>query len=274
MLRSLSTAVSGLQQFQQEIDVVGNNIANVNTTGYKSSRVDFEDSFSQALGGSGGASQIGAGVDTASVSNNFKAGTITRTGVSTALAISRQGFFVVRNATDSSSFVTRAGDFHLDTSGNLITNDGFRVQGFSDSALSTRGDIVIDGTGAPAGTAAGAKMESFSIDRTGTISVHMSDGTNFVRGQVLLQNFRDPSQLVKEGNNLYSTTAAAGPLAQTSVPDAAGLGGIEANALEMSNVDLTSEMSSLILAQRAFQANARMITTSDDVLQEVVNLKR
>jgi flagellar hook protein FlgE len=272
MLRSLNTAISGLQQSQQEINVVGNNIANVNTTAFKNARTDFEDSFSQALAGNKG--QVGSGVNMAAISNNFNQGAISRTEVGTDLAVSGQGFFMVRNTIDNSQCATRAGAFHLDTAGYLVDNDGLRVQGFSDAGLSARGDLLVDATGAPATTAAGASVQSFSIDQTGSINVKMSDGTTFVRGQVLLQSFRDPSQLVKEGGNRYSGTAAAGPLAQTSAPQSNGLGLIESGALEMSNVDLTTEMSNLIVAQRAFQANARIITTSDEVLQEVVNLKR
>lgn len=263
-----------MQQFQRQIDVVGNNIANVNTTGFKTARTVFEDTFSQALGGGTASTQIGSGVSMAAISSNYNQGTISRTEVGTDLAIAGDGFFMVRNAADSSTYATRAGDFHLDTAGFLVTNDGLRVQGFSDSALSTRGDLLIDATGAPATTNPLATVASFNIDQTGAINVRMSDGTTFVRGQVLLQTFQDPSQLVKEGNNLFSNTGLAGPLAQTSVPQTNGTGGIESGALEMSNVDLTSEMTNLIIAQRAFQANAKMITSSDEILQEVVNLKR
>jgi flagellar hook protein FlgE len=271
MLRSLNTAVTGLQQFQQDIDVIGNNIANVNTTGFKDARTDFEDAFSQALGAN---SQVGTGVSTASITNNFNQGTVNSTGVGTDLAVSGQGFFVVRNATDNSQHVTRAGDFHVDASGYLVTSNGQRVQGYSDSGLATIGDLMIDATGAPATATAGATFKSVSIDQTGRINVTLSDGTQFVRGQVLLQNFLDPGALAKEGENLYSFSASAGPLTQPLPAQSNGLGAIQSGALEMSNVDLTSEMANLITAQRAFQANARIITTSDEILQEVVNLKR
>ena len=102
----------------------------------------------------------------------------------------------------------------------------------------------------------------------------LSDNTEFVRGQVLLQNYSNPGALIKEGANLYSATVAAGALSQPTPPQTNGLGGIQSGALEMSNVDLTTEMVNLITAQRAFQANARVITTSDEILQEVAGLKR
>lgn len=283
MLRSLNSGVSGLQQFQEQMDVIGNNVANVNTTAFKSGRVNFADAFSQTLRGSTGGSgtssgtsamQIGTGVSTNSIQNQFTQGAVTRTGLQTDLAVSGQGYFVVRDPASNASYVTRAGDFRVDTNGYLVTVDGLRVQGFSDAALSARGDIQINATGAPATAAAGATVSSFSFDQQGTLNVRLSDGTEFVRGQVLLQNFQDPQALVKEGNNLYSGLAAAGPLANPDVPGTMGLGRVEAGALELSNVDLANEFSTLITTQRAFQACSRIITTSDEMLQELVNLKR
>jgi flagellar hook protein FlgE len=274
MLRSLNTAVSGLQQFQEDIDVIGNNIANVNTTAYKNARLDFEDTFSQALGVGSPSNQVGTGVTTGATQNNFNQGTINNTGFASDLAISGQGFFAVRSNADNAQYVTRAGDFHTDSSGYLVTNDGLRVQGYSDAGLTTLGDLQIDATGAPATAATGATVKSWSIDQSGKIMVTLSDNTQFVRGQVLLQNYSNPGALIKEGANLYSAGTAAGPLPQLSAPQTLGLGEIQSGALEMSNVDLTAEMANLITAQRAFQANARVITTSDEILQEVANLKR
>ena len=255
MLSSLNTAISGLQQFQQQIDVVGNNIANVNTPGFKSARTDFEDNLSMALGGNVN-TQVGSGVSTAAISSDFSQGTISSTGVGTDLAISGQGFFTVSDPASSTQYVTRAGQFHLDSAGYLVTTDGLRVQGSS-------GDLLVDP----------ATVVKFSIDPKGFINVVKKDGTTAVAGQVQLRSFADPSQLMKVGNNRYSWTAAAGPSA-LAAPQPNGLGGLEVGALELSNVDLTSEMSTLISAQRAFQANARIVTTSDEILQEIVNLKR
>lgn len=274
MLRSLNTAVSGLQQFQEDIDVIGNNIANVSTTGFKSSRVDFEDNLSQAIGAGSASNQVGTGVTTGAIQSNFTQGTINNTGFTSDLAISGQGFFVVRNSASNAQFVTRAGDFHLDSTGYLVTNDGLRVQGYSDTGLTTVGDLLIDATGAPATALPDATVKSWSVDSGGKITVILSDNTEFVRGQVLLQNYSNPGALIKEGSNLYSSTAAAGGLAQPTPPATKGLGQIQSGALEMSNVDLTAEMANLITAQRAFQANARVITTSDEILQEVTSLKR
>ena len=288
MLRSLSSAISGLQSFQQRLDVIGNNIANVNTTGFKGARVGLSDSFSQTLrsssagtGGSSGTSamQIGLGVAIQSISNIYTQGAMARTGVGTDLAVTGNGYFMVRDPISTNEFVTRAGDFRMDATGYLVTNSGMRVQGYEDSALTTIGDILIDTTGMPATSDPLAAMVSFAIDTEGNINVNLSDGTQFVRGQILMQKFSDPQGFTKEGDNLYSGIGAAGPLGGATSPTPAppgtsGLGKIQAGALELSNVDLANEFTNLITTQRAYQANARVITTSDEMLQELVNLKR
>jgi flagellar hook protein FlgE len=258
-----------MQQFQERMDVIGNNVANVNTTGFKSARVDFSETFSQKLGsGTGGIPmQIGTGVGTSAITNQFMQGAITRTGTATDLAISGNGFFIVQDSSGA-QFATRDGSFHLDENNNLVTSGGMNVQGFNDSALSTRGNIIIDNNG---GT---SPVSSFSIDNEGVVRVRLADGTESVRGQILMQSFQNPQALTKEGNNLFSFGTSAGPLASTQPAGTNGLGAMVSGALEMSNVDLANEFSSLITTQRAFQASARIITTSDEILQELVNLKR
>ncbi|MEN9573730.1 MAG: Flagellar basal-body rod protein FlgG [Verrucomicrobiota bacterium] len=283
MIRSLNSGVTGIQQFQERLDVIANNIANVNTTAFKSARVNFADSFSQTLrtSAAGGASasgqaalQVGTGVNTAAIQNLFGQGDISRTGNATDLAISGQGFFTVRDVISGSTFATRAGEFHTDSNGYIVTDKGMRAQGYANVGLTTQGDLKIDATGAPSTAAVGATVASYAIDQTGKINVRLSDGSEFVRGQLLLQNFSDPQVLTKEGDNLYSGMSSAGPLPTPLSPGTSGLGKLEAGALELSNVDLANEFATLITTQRAFQANTRIITTSDEVLQELVNLKR
>jgi flagellar hook protein FlgE len=273
LLQSLSSGVSAMQQFQQELDVIGNNIANVATTGFKGADVEFADALSQTMQGAGatGAMQVGTGVTTDSIANRFTQGAINATGNPTDLAISGNGFFVVRDPATNAQFVTRDGNFTVDNSGYLVLN-GMRVQGYSDAALTTIGDIKIDNTGAPGGSTAG--IQSWNFDNKGNIVVTLTDNTTFTRGEVLLQNFQSPQMLVKDGDSLYSGMAGAGPLAQASAPSTNGLGKLEVGALEGSNVDLTTELSNLITTQRAFEANSKVITTSDEVLQTLVNLKR
>jgi flagellar hook protein FlgE len=288
MVRSLTSGVSGIQQFQTKMDVIGNNIANVNTTGFKSGRVDFADAFSQTLRSSAAASgsasatpaiQVGSGVTTAAIKNIYTQGSIARTGYETDLAISGDGYFIVRDPISQVEYATRAGDFRLDGNGYLTNNSGLHVQGYDDIALSNVGDVVIDTLQRPTTADPNATMTDFSIDPQGHIVVKLSDGSEYTRGQILLQKFSDEQALTKAGLNLYSSIGAAGPLGGSATPTPAapgtnGLGSLESGALELSNVDLANEFANLITTQRSFQANARIITTSDEMLQELVNLKR
>ena len=229
--------------------------------------------------------QIGSGVATSAIRNQYTQGAVSRTGVLTDLAISGDGFFIVRDPVTGSQYATRSGDFRLDESGFLITNRGFRVQGFTDAVaaqagLQTYGDIQINKGTPPVLTPPvdpAATITSYSINREGVVTVRLSDNSQYIRGQVLLQGFLDPQGLMKEGGNLYSGMANAGPVGAGGAPVSPGtngLGRIESGALELSNVDLASEFSAMITTQRAFQASARVITTSDEILQELVNLKR
>lgn len=275
MFSALNTAISGLQQFQNDIDVIGNNMANVNTTGFKDVTMNFADTLNQVIGLGGNVTeQIGSGVTSDSLTTNYTQGTVSQTGVNSDLAVSGSGFFVVKSPAGGGQYVTRAGNFQVDANGYLVTSSGLRVQGYSDSGLTTQGDIQINATGAPPTAAPGATVQSFSIGQNGDVTVTLSDGTQFVRGQVLLQNFVDPNALQNQGNNLYSITPAAGALAQPGAAQTNGTGSIVSGALEMSNVDLTTEMTNLISAERAFESNAKVVTTSDEVLQDLVNLKR
>ena len=273
MLLSMDSGVSALDQFQQQLNVIANNIANVNTVGFKSSTSDFADTFSQTMGSNAtGPMQVGTGVMTSSISNDFTQGSITSTGVPTDMAINQNGFFMVKDPTTGAEYATRDGEFSVDNSGYLVTSAGMRVQGYTDAGLTTLGDIQINNTGAPNGDTSAVSSYSFSTD--GTVSVQLDDGTQFTRGQILLQNFSEPSQLTKEGGNLYSGTTAAGALANPSVAGTQGLGSIVTGSLEMSNVDLASQLTGLITTQRAYEANTKVVTTSDEILQDLVNLKR
>jgi flagellar hook protein FlgE len=272
MLGSLNSGVSGMQAFQQSLDVIGNNIANSNTSGFKSGRVDFADTFSQTLQAGGSqAMQVGTGVGTGSIANQFGQGGLNSTGINTDMAINGDGFFQVSDPVTGTKYVTRDGAFHVDAAGYLVNAGNLRVQGYTDAALTTVGDIKVDATG---GTPPTATVEKFTFDNTGKLTVKPTGGNAFVRGQVLLQGFQNPQALVKCGDNLYSSVAAAGPAAQLAAAGTNGVGTLTTGSLETSNVDLTNQFATLITSQRGFQANARVITTSDEILQEVVNLKR
>ena len=277
----MGSGVSALRTFEKGLEVIGNNIANVNTTGFKGSSVQYADSFSNILQhsssnglGSTNAIAVGTGVGVAGIATNFAQGQLSSTGNGTDLGISGNGFFTVKSPSDSTTYVTRAGNFSWNSSGYLTTLSGERVQGVTSAG--TVGDIKL-GT-PPTGT----ELQSVSIDKSGNVIEFYSDGSSANTNQILLQSFSNPAALVKEGNNLFSGMAAAGPttgsitLSATgaNAPGSNGLGSIQAGSLELANVDLTEEFSNLITAQRSFQAGSRLITVSDTVLDDIVNLKQ
>ena len=273
MLLSLDSGVSALEQFQQQLDVISNNIANVNTVGFKEAQVSFADTLSETLGSNAaGSMQVGTGVVTSGITNNFTAGSVASTGVQSDLYVNGNGFFLVKDPVSGNTYATQDGEFTVDNNGYLVTSGGMRLQGYSDSGLATQGDVRINNTGAPGGDT--SAVQSYTIGSDGKVSVLLADGTNFTRGQILLQNFTDPQQLVKVGGNLYSSLALAGPLATPAAPGSSGLGAIVSGSLEMSNVDLAQQLTGLITTQRAYEANSKVITTSDQVLQTLVNLKQ
>ena len=269
MLLSLDSGVSALEQFQQQLNVIANNIANVNTVGFKSADVNFADTLSQTLGSNAaGSMQVGTGVMTSSITSDFSAGVSTSTGIQSNMAISGNGFFLVKDPSSGITYATRDGAFTKDPNGYLVTSGGLRLQGYTDTGLATLGDIKIDNNGNA------VDMKDYKVGLDGKISVLLADGTQFTRGQILLQNLSNPGQLVKVGGNLYSGLTAAGALATPVAPNSSGLGGIVSGSLEMSNVDLAQQLTSLISVQSAYQANSKVITTSDNVLQTLVNLVR
>jgi len=392
MLRSLFSGISGLRAHQTMLDVTGNNIANVNTTGFKASQTQFQDTLSQVLTSAGAAqdgvggtnaAQVGLGVRVAGITTNFQQGAAQLTNRSTDMMISGDGFFVVRKGGDQ--FYSRAGAFDFDSTGQLVTPDGGKVQGWAadasgvidpngplvdmrlpiatlmgaaptaaatfegnlpaDAALGTalvRKMDVFDasgtasdlrvtftrtvagwdvvgtiGAGAPVpgaitfnpdgtlatggsltvgavtvdlstitgfaglttveslsqdGRAAGT-LQSFIINSDGTLLGAFSNGLKQAIGQVSLATFTNPAGLMKAGASLYSTSVNSGD-PQIGAAGSNGRGALTGGTLEMSNVDLSAEFTNLIIAQRGFQANSRVITTSDELLQELVNLKR
>jgi flagellar hook protein FlgE len=281
LIGTMGSGVSALRTFEKGLEVIGNNIANVNTTGFKGSSVQYADSFSNILQHSSSnglastnAIAVGTGVGVAGIATNFAQGQLSSTGNGSDLGISGNGFFTVKSPTDSTTYVTRAGNFSWNSSGYLTTLTGERVQGLTGAG--TVGDIKL-GT-PPTGT----ELQSVSIDKSGNVIEFYSDGSSANTNQILLQSFSNPAALVKEGNNLFSGMAAAGPttgsitLSATgaNAPGSNGLGSIQAGSLELANVDLTEEFSNLITAQRSFQAGSRLITVSDTVLDDIVNLKQ
>lgn len=288
LIGTLGSGVSALRTFMKGLEVIGNNIANVNTSGYKSSSAAYSDTFSNILQRSAPSSAtatntealaVGTGVKLGGISTNFSQGSLQTTGRSSDLGVSGEGYFHVKNSGDGTEFVTRDGSFRWDDQGKLVNSQGYRVQGLTGDGLGTVGDITL---GTPP---VGAELQSVSFDKNGNVIEFYSDGSSVTTNQVLLQNFTDQSALVKEGSNLFSGMLAAGPVGAASgsfafqvgtgnAPGANGLGSIQSGTVELSNVDLTEQFSSLITTQRSFQAGSRLITVSDTILEDIVNLKR
>jgi flagellar hook protein FlgE len=286
MMRSLFSGVSGMRSNQMLMDVVGDNIANVNTSGYKASRVVFQDTLSQLLSsgsagsattGSTNPSQVGLGVHVNAIDAIQTQGAIQNTGRGTDVAIQGSGMFVMDVA--GSQQYTRAGSFNLDSNNHLVDASGAMVMGWS-----ATGGVLAGTAGAPSdllipaqnpNAAAGttpALLQSFSIGDDGSITA-VYGGTPAIVGQIAMASFSNPAGLVAMGNGHFRAGPAAGA-ATLGAAGTGGIGGITAGALEMSNVDLAQEFTNMMIAQRAFQANTKVISSSDDMLQELVNLKR
>ena len=288
LIGTMGSGVSALRTFMKGLEVIGNNIANVNTTGFKSSEAKYGDSFSNILQRSAPSGTnlsntssvgVGTGVKLEGVSVNYTPGSLASTGKDTDLGVSGNGFFQVKNPSDGQVYATRAGDFRWDDKGFLVTTQGYRVQGLTGTGLGTVGDVQL------ATPPKGTQMQSATIDRSGNVIEFYSDGSSATTNQVSLQNYGDPSALTAVGNNLYTNLQVAGPVGAASgstaiqagavnAPGQNGLGVIQQGTLELSNVDLTDQFSNLITTQRSFQAGSRLITVSDTVLDDIVNLKR
>jgi len=279
-ITALYTAVSALQAHQQFMSVVANNLANVNTVGFKGSRVLFSDALSQTLrppqessglnsGGNG--VQIGLGTALGTITPIFSQGALQSTGLPTDLAIEGDGFFVVSDSITGAQYFTRAGAINVDTNGFLVTPTGQRIQGGDIGA--TNGDPLVD-MQVPTDVG-GIPVSSFSIDSAGRLNALLEDGTTSELGNITLERFQNPQALIKIGQNLYRESGASGRVfGAYNTPGQNGVGGTRSGYLELSNVDLGQEFSDMIRAQRGLQANARTITTSDEIMQELINLKR
>ncbi|WP_120946266.1 MULTISPECIES: flagellar basal-body rod protein FlgG [Helicobacter] len=262
MLRSLYSATTGMLGQQTHIDTTSNNIANVNTVGFKKQRADFNDLFYQALQYAGTSTsdttkspngiEVGLGVRTSSVTKMFSQGSPKETENNLDIAITGKGFFQIQMP-DGSIAYTRAGNFKIDDQGNMVTTEGY---------------LLIPQITFPQDTT------QISIGVDGTVSVTQGNAsTSNVIGQITLANFINPAGLHALGDNLLAVTSASGP-AIVGNPNGDGYGQLRQGFLELSNVRLVEEMTDLITAQRAYEANSKTIQTADNMLQTVNSLKR
>lgn len=261
MLNSMWSGVSGLKTHQAGMDVIGNDIANVNTIAFKQSNVSFKDTLYKTVGGQ----QIGLGSGVGSISQDFTGGMLRETAVETNMALSGKGFFVLKEADGSQPSYSRAGDFKFSYND---TNNTVRL-------ASTDGKFLYGTAGGTSGSATTlielpADMQEMMVSTDGVISYVDATG-NLVEDAFTMDiaTFANQTGLSQLGSNQMQATPESG---------AAAFGATDATVvqgyLENSNVDLAREFTEMITAERGFQANSRTVTTSDSMLQELLNLKR
>ena len=277
MIQSLFSGVSAMLADQTDMDVIGNNIANANTDAFKASTANFTESFLQETRGATTNQPVGLGVglgtEVESTTTNFNQGVFQTTNVPTDMGINGNGFFAVQDI-NGNNYVTRNGDFVEDSNGYLRTPNGDYLMGVNGATPPTSPSTGFppNQIQIPTTVASGSPVVSFSIDQTGTITVTGQDGSTSIAGYITLQNFNNNNGLTDVGNSMYSYGPAAGANQYYSAATS-GVGSIQTGVLEASNVDLSTEFSNMIIAQNGFDAAARVITTSDDMLQTVTQLK-
>lgn len=264
MMRSLYTAASGMTGQQYNIDTISNNLSNVNTTGFKQNRVDFEDLLYQTTRTAGTPAteltvtpvgvQVGHGVKVAATQKMYTQGALQSTGNVSDLAIEGEGFMRVL-LIDGTYGYTRDGSLKIDSNGQLVTSQGYRLMP----------DVVLP---------EGFERESLTVSQDGRITVRIAGSNDPVQvGQMQLFRFVNPAGLSAVGENLLKETNASGD-AIGGRPGFEGMGSVQHKFLEMSNVSVVKEMVNMIVAQRAYELNSKAIQTSDSMLQTANNLKR
>ena len=313
MLRAMDSAVAGLRAHQSKMDVIGNNIANVNTWGFKSQSYNFKEALYQtstastkgnidtATTTSGGvnAAQYGYGSLTGSISTDMTASVPSYVGGLNA-SINGEGFFITMPTLDADGVpaddikttgfqYTRVGQFQIDANGFLLDLNGNYVYGYAtDNGLSDTIGVTdtlvplrvpVKGTGDinydPAADI--PVLKSVSIDQNGMIKGVGDDGngndTSYYLGRVALAYFQNPTGLTKDGNSYY-TTSLSDNAGDVEAAWPGGTSNLMAGYIETSNVDLAKEFSEMITTQRGFQANSKIITVSDEMLSDLISMKR
>ena len=261
MLRSLFIAATGMEAQKLNIDVISNNLANVNTSGFKKSRADFQDLMYQTLRTPGTSSaegtqvpsgiQMGMGVKPIAVQKIFLQGDFVSTGNSLDMVIEGDGFFQILKP-DGTTAYSRSGAFKLDSEGRIVNSDGYPLE---------------PGITIPANTT------STSIGSDGKVSVMQSGSSTPTEiGQIELAKFINPGGLISQGKNLYQASASSGE-PTTGNAGTEGFGTLNQGYLEMSNVNVVEEMVNMIVSQRAYEVNSKAIQASDEMLRVANNLR-
>lgn len=262
MIRGLFTAATGMQAQQLSVDVIANNLSNVNTTGFKRSRAEFQDLIYDTIVEPGAATsagtkspsgiEVGLGTRPAAVQKIHEQGDLIATSNQLDLAVEGEGFFQV-TMPDGTVAYTRAGAFQMNETGQIVTADGFVV----DPAVPIPSDAL-----------------SITIGQDGTVTVRTPGSTNATNaGQFQLARFPNPTGLKPIGRNLYQESDASGT-ATVGTPSEQGYGRISQGFLESSNVNVVTEMVGLVTAQRAYDASQKAFQTGDELLGQAINIKR
>ena len=344
MLRSLYSGISGMKVNQTKLDVIGNNLANVSTTAFKGSRVNFSTTISQTLGSASAASdslggvngkQIGLGAQISSIDKIMSQGSMQSTSRSLDVAVDGSGYFMVATGpaltggntdaitikdngvenmpANNSLAYTRDGSFVLDNEGNLLTSKGYRVLGFAMQTTNPQQNTKIDNiedngnvlyvesnnsTKAiddklvslkipdkvikvdAQGKRTEVAVKSFNISADGLITGVLETGEITALGQIAMSSFKNEVGLTDIGNNMYEPSGSSGAAIISSGKNSptnrnsSGYGDILQGYLEMSGVDMAEQFTDMIVATKAFQAAGKTITTGDEILSEIINLKR
>jgi flagellar basal-body rod protein FlgG len=260
MIRSLWTAASGMAAQQLNMDVIANNLSNVNTHGFKKSRADFQDLLYQTLRAPGAVTasgnqvptgiQVGMGTKPVAVQKLFSQGDYIETKNELDFAIEGKGFFkILRNGEE---VYMRAGAFKMDSEGYLCTANGDRLQ----PEFAVPEDTV-----------------NMEVDSGGRLAAIGSDGTELTSTQLSLFTFANPAGLMAMGGNCFKPTEASGPAVE-GTPGVDGMGTIAQGYLEMSNVDVVTEMVNMITSQRAYEVSSKAIKAADEMLQMANSIRR
>lgn len=262
MIRALYTAASGMNAQQANIDTVAHNLANVNTAGFKKSHMEFEDLVYQETRTAGSATssvgeapiglEVGLGTRPVGTSRDFTPGNLRSTGGQLDLAIEGDGFFQITTPSGTTAY-TRTGAFHRDSQGGLVTADGY--------GLEPQISIPPNAT-------------TVTISKDGVVSAQIAGQSATQQlGTIELASFQNPAGLRPLGGNLFEVTTASGD-AQTGAPGLDGKGVVQQGFIEDSNVSVVEEMVNMILGQRAYEANSRVIKAADEMLSQVNNMVR
>jgi flagellar basal-body rod protein FlgG len=259
MLRAFSTAATGMSAQQMMVDIISNNLANINTTGFKRSQINFQDLLYVKMQESGTevssgitaptGLEIGSGVRAASNVKVFTAGELQSTGNNLDIAITGEGFLQVVMPNGELRY-TRDGVLQINANGELVTSQGYAIE----PSISGLSDVV-----------------AINIQKDGGVNVTDASGSQSVVGNIQLSRFPNPSGLSSEGDNLFAETNASGS-PTTGTPGQNGFGTIQAGFLEKSNVQMVTELVNLITAQRAYEINSRAIKAGDDMLRTANNI--